>query len=219
MSGNGLDAVQEHCACRPTLLVDGLNGKPALRFDGLDDFMRFSPLELNGLSGMTVALVSANWKFTTSPRWGIEGGDHGTTNAALLFEETGEFGSWGCVYLSPFQKSVTFRFGSGQEDNCPRWVRPGTIHEGFSVSVVTKGGGAEKLYVDGEMVCSVAGKRAEIANTGNEGWLGRGRVDTFGPFAISEVLIYDRALPKAELGQLHHYLKTKYFGGDPAAGD
>ncbi|MFW6082605.1 MAG: nickel-dependent lactate racemase [Chloroflexota bacterium] len=211
-SGNGLDATQGSSYSRPKLLPGALNDKPVVHFDGADDFLSFAPLDVNGLTEMTVVLVSANWEHTVSDEWGEEGGPHGTVNACLLFEErdfTDE--PWGCVYLSPFQDSVTMRFGTGQADNCERWTRANSIRDAYSTTVALKDGSSETLLVNGEVVASFTGKRKQIANTGNEGWLGRGRLDTSGAFNVAEVLIYDRALSEGELSELHDYLKGKYF--------
>jgi len=217
-SGNGLDALQHTSSRRPALVANGLNGKPVVRFDGEDDFLSFSGIEVNGLTEMTLVLVSSNWKYASNSQWGDEGGPHGTVNAALLFEEVGLFGSWGCVYLSPFQKSVTMRFGTGQVDNCHRWVRPELTDDHYSITLGMKQGSKEQLFVDGEVVATLTSKRTTIASTGDEGWLGRGRVDTFGAFDIAEVLIYDKALSTVELDRLHVYLKGRYFGEEPSGG-
>ena len=219
LSGNGLDALQECVTCCPEYLPDAVNGKPAVHFDGEDDYLSFSPLEVKGLTQMTLVLVSANWKLTTNTQWGDEGGPHGTVNAALLFEETGEFGSWGVVYLNPFQTIVKTRFGTGQPDSDDFWQRPESIRGGFSITVGMKQGDADYLFINGERVAKFVGKRTMIANTGNTGWLGRGRVDTYGPFDIAEVLIYGKALADAELKQLHVYLMTKYFSDNVKTGE
>jgi hypothetical protein len=59
-SGQGRNVVQPTAANQPALVTTEL-GKPALRFDGLNDFMAFN-LRVNGLSGMTIFLVANNLK-------------------------------------------------------------------------------------------------------------------------------------------------------------
>jgi hypothetical protein len=185
-------------------------GKFSLHFDGADDYLAFSPLELNGLEGMTIALVCANWRQVDNEHWGDEGGSHGTVNAALLFEEVGEHGVWGTVFLSPFQNRIAMRFGSGQEGNMDFWRRPHSMEGNYSVTVAVKEGWVERLYVNGEWVEEFTGKLNRIDCTDSVGWLGRGRVDTYGPFDIAEVLIYDLALSSETLKRLHEYLMTGF---------
>ena len=209
-SGNALIARQSDLNRCPQYLECAFGGMPALRFDGKDDYLGFSPLELNGLEQTTLVLVSANWSYTENERWGNEGGPHGTVNAALLFDELGEGDVWGCVYLSPFQNSVAMRFGTGQKDNMDFWRRPNTLDEHPSITVGVKRGSIEDLYVNGGCTARYEGRFPAISHTGTVGWLGRGRVDTYGPFDIAEVLIYDRALSKHELETTFDYLGQKY---------
>jgi hypothetical protein len=102
-SGNDRTAVQDRSARRPTLVTDALNGKPAVSFDG-KQFMTFT-LPVNGLTGMTVILVSAS-----AADW--DGGPTNAEHAAIFWNEKSP---WGTVYLSPYQTNVKFRFGTGEE--------------------------------------------------------------------------------------------------------
>ncbi|NIM94061.1 MAG: hypothetical protein GTO18_10175 [Anaerolineales bacterium] len=150
-SGNGLNATQDDLARQPKY-QEREDGQYVIHFDGIDDFLSFSPLEVNGLSRITLVLVSANWKYTENVKWGDEGGSHGTVNAALHFEEVGEPDVWGCVYLNPFQHRVTMRFGTGQEGNINTWSRPQSVGESMTITVAMKCSTEEFLYVDGELV-------------------------------------------------------------------
>jgi hypothetical protein len=201
-SGNGLDAHQPDWDRCPVFLPSAFNGRSTLRFDGEKDYLILSPLDLNGWEEITLILVSANWRFTKHERWGEEGGPHGTCNAALLFDEEGEGNVWGSVYLSPFQNRVSMRIGTGQEDNVNFWIRPESKMECPSISVAVKCGSNDELYVDGKRVATFEGKYRLIANTSNTAWLGRGRVETYGAFDISEILIYDRTLAMQEIDQV-----------------
>jgi hypothetical protein len=59
ISGNNRHATQATKANQPTYTPDGLNGKPSLSFDGLDDFLSSSGWSglISGLSGLTVSTV------------------------------------------------------------------------------------------------------------------------------------------------------------------
>src|SRR3990172_6088908 len=58
-SGNSRNATQGTASSQPTLVSNALNGKPALSFDGVNDFMTFT-FPVNGLTGVTLVLVGAN---------------------------------------------------------------------------------------------------------------------------------------------------------------
>lgn len=87
-SGNNHTAGQSTAANQPQLISNALNGKPAIRFDGTDDFLS-ATYPINGLDGLTMFLVSANRSATTpSP----------AQRAALFWNETA---AWGATFLTP----------------------------------------------------------------------------------------------------------------------
>lgn len=59
ISGNGRHATQATKANQPTYTPNGLNGKPVLTFDGVDDFLSSSGWDglISGLSGLTISTV------------------------------------------------------------------------------------------------------------------------------------------------------------------
>ena len=202
-SGNNRNATQTTLAAQPVLVTNALNGMPALAFNGTGQFMTFT-MPVNGLSGMTLILVGAN----TSDR---SGGTTNAANAALFWNETG---SWGTVYLSPFQTNVKFRFGTGQTGNLPAYTRPASIGSAFSISVATKDGTTESLHVDGVLELLDQGNLSTIALSQSTGNLGRGyNNNTYFPGRIAEVLVYDRALSDAERQGVEAYLNARYFPG------
>jgi PKD repeat protein len=204
-SGNNRLATQSTASRQPLLVNNALNGKPALSFNGTGQYLRFD-LPVNGLSGMTMILVAANSANRT-------GGESNAENAALFWNETGE---WGTVYLSPFQSNVKFRFGTGQTDNLPAYQRPASIGNAYSISVATKQGTTDTLHVNGQLVVTQGGKRSQIALTQSAGNVGRGyNNSTYFPGQIAEVLVYTRALTDAERQGVEAYLKAKYFPTAP----
>ncbi len=202
-SGTRADAVQNTAAYQPTLVTNALNGKPVVRFDGVNDFMTFqySP---NGLTGMTLVLVSAAAQ-------DYDGSSNGVRNAPLFWNETG---SWGTVHLSPFQRVVRFRFGTGQTGNLPAYQLPDPQGMKERIVIAVKNGPNESLFVDGKKVLNVSGKLSTIQRIQAQGNLGRGYDDdTFFAGDIAEVLVYQRALTDQEISSLQQYLQAKYFGG------
>ena len=138
----------------------------------------------------------------------------GTTNAANAALFWNETGSWGTVYLGPFQTNVKFRFGTGQDSNLPSFTRPASIGSAFSISVATKDGTTESLHVDGVLELLDQGNLSTIAFSQSTGNLGRGyNNNTYFPGRIAEVLVYDRALSDAERQGVEAYLNARYFPG------
>jgi hypothetical protein len=204
-SGNGVHASQSAAGNQPTLAAAGVNGRPALQFDGIGDFLTF-PLPLNGLGGMTLCLVGANTTART-------GGSSGAENAAIFWNEAEP---WGSVYLTPFQDRVQFRFGTKQEHNWPTYSRPTTLGNAASINIATKNGATDSLYVNGALVLQQGGKLNTIAATDEIGNLGRGFDDnSYFPGTIAEVLVYRRALSDQERMSLEAYLQEKYSGAAP----
>lgn len=199
-SGNGLNATQGTSGVKPLWVNSVVNGKPVVRFDGSNDYLSFGPLTVNGLTQMSMILVSSN-------RADQSGGTYGDFNVALIFDETG---NWGKVYLGPFQKTVSTRYGTGQANNINIYTRPSTIGTGFSTSISIKNGTNEYLYVNGTSVATYTGKLSAIANSSSTGWLGRGGNNTYFNGDVAEVLIYDRALTDTERQSVQAYLSGKY---------
>jgi hypothetical protein len=198
-SGSRRDATQETAARRPLLVVDAVRGRPALRFDGTDDVLR-TTLPIDGLGGLTLAIVAAN---STD----YSGGSVHGENAALFWEETVE---WGWVYLSPFQSNVKFRFGTTQPNNLPFHIRAAST-PAFTLTVAVKDGPVETLSVQGVPVERFTGKGPAIKGTQPGLQIGSGARDKGYPGDIAEVLVYTRALSDAERQRLERALLAKYF--------
>jgi hypothetical protein len=199
-SGGGLNATQSTSGIKPVYTASVISGKPVVRFDGSNDYLSFGPLTVNGLTQMTMVLVSSN-------RADQSGGSNGDYNVALILDETG---NWGKVYLGPFQKTVSTRYGTGQASNFNIYTRPSSIGTGFSTSISVKNGTTEYLYVNGTSVGTYTGKLSTIANTSSTGWLGRGGNNTYFNGDVAEVLIYNRALTDPERQSVQAYLSGKY---------
>ena len=199
-SGNDTNAAQNDTTRRPMLVSSVANGRPVVRFDGIDDFLTFS-LHVNDLTGMTVALVSDN-------SVDMDGGASGTSNAALSWNETA---SWTGVNVSPFQSRVKFRFGTTQNLNSPSYSRPFSVDGNLTMTEVIKNNDIDSLYVQGQLALSEGGKLSAISSS-DVGNLGCGCNDnTYFSGQIAEVLVYDRALSEPERQQLELYLRDRYF--------
>jgi hypothetical protein len=155
---------------------------------------------------MTIFLVAANSEDIDVPR-------PYAARSALFWNETS---SWGTVYLSPFQRVVRWRFGTGvvQDLDELAYVRPKSLGNGFSTTALRRSGsksGIEELYVNGTQVHTVGGRTAPVASTRSVANIGRGYNDnSYFPGDIAEIVVYTRALSDVELGIVQNYLDTKY---------
>ena len=131
-----------HRASQPTLEKNAVNGLPAVNFDGTDDFMTFT-LPIDGLTGMTIILVSAATQ-DVEPPWPY------CANAAIFWNETA---SWGTAHLTPLQSGVWLRFGTGQTQPLPvQYQYKSPIGEKFTIAAAVMDGITDYLYINGELV-------------------------------------------------------------------
>jgi hypothetical protein len=185
---------------RPTWVSGLINGLPAVRFDGTNDFFTL-PLPINGLEGMSIFLVSANTK-------GQNGGSTQAEQAAIYWHERS---FWGTVYFSPFQTNLNLGFGTSQPFHQLRYVRPASIGSRFSSSAAIKNGATDSIYVNGQLVLSQGGKLPQIAGNGDICTVARGYDEnTYYAGDIAEVLVYARALTESERQTVESYLANKY---------
>jgi ferric-dicitrate binding protein FerR (iron transport regulator) len=213
-SGNGRHAVQGLPVRQPLYVRAAQAGKPALRFDGADDFLSF-PCPVTGLSGMTIFLVSS----TNEDR---SGGVNGSGNAAIFWHETENFGT---VLLTPSPSKIRYFFGTGQSQAVFAYARPASIDRAWLLTTAEKSGTDAVLYVGGQEVFRQSGQKPEISSCEKVGHLGRGEGDkntnrqfqgqfegwTYFAGDIAEVLVYSRALAAPERAQVEQYLLGKYF--------
>ncbi|HTG44559.1 MAG TPA: LamG-like jellyroll fold domain-containing protein, partial [Verrucomicrobiae bacterium] len=199
-SGNNRHALQATSASQPLLSNSALNGLPALRFDGVNDFLAFT-LPINGLNGMSIFLVGANSQNQSG------GGTH-AEKAALFWNETA---GWGTAYLTPFQSTVNMRFGTTQANNQILYSRPSSAGTAFTLTEAIKNGTTDTLYINGSNVVNQGGKFSSIAGCRDTANIGRGYNDnSFFAGDIAELLIYTRALGAGERTTVEQYLGAKY---------
>jgi hypothetical protein len=204
-SGNVRNASQSNSTNRPVLVSNALNGKPAIRFDGGNDFLSFT-YPINGLNGVTMFLVSAA-RDADNPS--------GPQNAAVYWPETA---SWGATFLSAFQSKALARIGTGQTNTNLSYTRPANIGTAYTRTSVKHDGanGTNVLYVNGVAVQTATGRLSALNGIQNNGFLGQGlgstsTTNTYFNGDIVEVLVYSRALSEAERQQVEQYLQQKYF--------
>ncbi len=209
-SGQGHHATQGTAASQPAV-VDAEIGKPALRFDGANDYMTFT-LPVNGIEELTIVLV-ANERANRI----VTGTTATTANtyAAIFWNQTA---TWGSVHVSPFQTRVNFRFGTLQANNTPFYARPASIGTDYSTTIARKAGPKEDLYIDGVQGFVDEFKSTVIDGCQDTASLGRGyNNNTYFMGDILEVLVYKRAINDTERMQIEQYLFNKYLANQVPA--
>jgi hypothetical protein len=217
-SGNGADATQVNEDNRPTLITTS-TGKPGIHFSGSGQYLNFY-LPVEGLTGMTIAVVSANYP----PRNGLEpnwGPNDPAENSTLIAWPEPPTGNWSGVYLNSFQTNLFWRFGTTEAPNGYKYNRPVSIGAAASTTIVVKNVTTESLYVNGVNVTNVTVADGTLGgpllNSPN-GRLGKATwTDSYFAGDIMEVLVYSTGLSSAQVAELQAYFDGKYFSGGTAA--
>ena len=197
-SGNGHDAAQTVAANVPSPVRDGNYCKPAVSFNG-NQYYNFN-LPIGGWQQMTVFMVA---KSAVDPA----AGSYASFSSAMLWNENA---AWGNTFVSPYQGSEAFRFGTTQVGNQPIYSRPATIGQDFTITRAVHNSDTDSLYVNGLLVLRQGGKLPVLAGTSGDGYLGRGINNTYYNGEISEVLVYNRVLTVEEAASVESYLRNKF---------
>ena len=217
--GNSTTANQTITTSQPAFVPNGLNGKPVVRFDGVNDYLNFSGLGVNGFIGMTIFMVSATSNNTQLP---AAGNTSSAYRSAIFWDELPA--GWGTIFLSPYQTNVRYRFGTGisQSGALPDFTRPASVGGNFTITTATHNGTSESLCVNGASVFSQTGKTAAIGTCKDTGFIGRGYgagssmdATTCYNGDIAEIIVYKRALSTSERQTVEAYLNGKYFCAAP----
>jgi hypothetical protein len=205
-SGFERHATQTSAAAQPTTVTAG-NGKPAINFDGLGNYMDFT-CPINGLSQLTVFAVANN----TSPQGPWASG----TDAPAVFWMEDDINSWGSVALGTYQDCASWIIGTGVAQSQPNYPgpahwRPASIDVQYSRVAMVKNGPSESLYVEGVLVTNRTDKAATIAYITDSGRLGRGYAGPYRRGETLEVLVYTNALSGEQITNVDTYLTAKYW--------
>jgi hypothetical protein len=203
-SGGDNNASQAAPGSQPSLVPQAVGGRPALRFDGADDFLLlaggFNDFR-QGLSAFIVARVSPGSTWVRFLDLG-----QGPCANNIFFGRKGaasQLGFW--VYAS----GVT----AGKVDG-PGGIVPDQFQ---TASAVLGAQGRVTLYRNGQEVASGTTSEPTMA-TRRPATIAKGNYDPADPFfkgEIAEVLLYNRAVSETERVYIEAYLHAKYF--DPTA--
>jgi hypothetical protein len=197
-SGGDNNAVQPSAACRPTLVPIAVGEQPALRFDGVDDFLQLQGTFNDFRQGLSAFIVTRVASDGTSVRFL----DFGQSANNIFFGQKGNatnLGFW--VYVN----GVTAAKVPG-----PGGIGPDRVQ---TVSVVLRAQGKATLYRNGREVGT--GTTSEPSSLVRRlGVIAKSNFDPADPFFkgdIAEIVLYNRALSEAERASVEGYLQSKYF--------
>jgi hypothetical protein len=198
-SGNGNNATQSNPANQPGQIEqDGNTCRGAFSFSQ-NQYFNFN-LPIDGWQEMTIYLVAKSLVDPPAAAWA-------GSYAGLFWNQNG---SWGNTYLTPYQQTIAFRFGTGQLQSQPFYRRPATIGQDFTVTHAVHQAFADSLYVDGQLVLMLPGRGAVINGTDGTGFIGHSSDNTGFVGEISEILVYNRALTTLESTAVDAYLRKKF---------
>lgn len=193
LSGTGNHAVQTNTTNKPLWVDNVINGKPVIRFDGVNDFLSIPGLT-GAMNDFTVifmlrpaSLNNYNQKLLATGAWGqfvmhadANGGLYAGTDIATRIEPS----------------TSTYKRGNYSKDVFQRWA--------YTYSSVS---GKGSIYIDDYNVPEPKTQTAPNNWSGFElGENGSGTIHG----DVTEVFIYDKALTDAERIHIISYLNTKY---------
>lgn len=182
-SPNGFNATQSNVIDQPTVVPNALNGLPVASFNGSSDFMTSS---YNGIGGQACTLF-----FVAK----------GTSYQSLIRIQPGGFivFAWNGMFIIDSDGSTG---GLNMGLSTTAWNRACGRYQANTTN-------GFQTFLNGTMVA----QRTSINATLTSGQLLLGSYTGGSEFTnaqVAEIIIYNRALTDAELGQVDAYLKSKY---------
>jgi hypothetical protein len=200
-SGNGRHATQSTAAYRPTYRTRVLNGWPAVRFDGLDDYLTTSSLSIP--SNATIFVVAQNRTQTSSTD---------SIYRPILAGNSSPYLTSGTEYALGYKRSGAPGFhavlSNGSSVQTVQTSAAAT--EGFELHAYRKSGTSATLYRAGQLVATATQSRTSGMGTGY--YIGAELRNSARRYLgdVAEILVYNRALSDAERQQVEGYLAGKY---------
>ena len=188
-TGSGIDAIQGSVANSPAYVADAINGKPLVRFDGVNDTLGLGDV----MQGATAGEIFVVLKATGSP---------GAIKGFLAFGPGG-WGQW-----------ASYPDGSGNiQDNFGSTLR----NTGHSAQPLDQFHLYDAVSKPEEWTSRINGLVQYTTTSNTVGFttapvIGSSNSAFNGPFQgdMAEILVYDHALSQAERDAVEQYLGAKY---------
>lgn len=181
LSGNGRDATQATAAKKPTYKTAIINGKPVVRFDGIDDYLKTAAFTLN--QPVTIGMVLNPNALTALNYYVLDGNTDDTQD----------------IYASDATHLRLYAGVAGPEVDKPTAA---------CVLMAMFNGAASSLAINGAAptVANAGASNAGGITIGTSG----STFQSPGAFDMAEMAVYNRALDAGERGRLTRYLGRKY---------
>jgi len=183
LSGGGYNATQATASKKPTYETNEQNGRPAVRFDGVDDYLANATLALAQPYSLFVAIKQTGGGVTgRTPFDGVP-----PVNRAEVFYDVGT-SKWG--------------FYSGAQ----LW-QTGTSATGLALISVVANGASSEIKINGASLGS-----GNAGSQGLNGFYLAENLAVHWPFGglIFEVIIYNHSLGAAEFNTVLSYINSKW---------
>ena len=186
LSGNALDATQSTASRRPTYQTSEINSRPAVQFDGTDDFLENVGGSLTLKDGCTILVVS---KAAVA-----------ASDTPFLSKETGDVAAlqWNApAGLSIAESGIAFMATEGAL-GVATW----------QIASYTYDGTTARVYRSNTLLGSGAYSSALL--TDNTGFRVGRDAAVYANALIAEIIAYNRELTAGERTQLQTYAAAKY---------
>ena len=190
LSGNDDHAMQADTTKQPELVIDALNGKPLLRFDG-DDFLNPSNL----MSGNVFSIFSVIKAGTVS---GLDTWLSTRVGASEGFELTVR--STGALWVFYFNSTAQYNLLSSGPSAISNYMIMTTLFKLDGVEFYTNGGykTSSAIGIDESSALLSIGKK--IGASGSANWDGD----------IAEIIIFNKTVTHEEKNLIENYLRSKW---------
>jgi hypothetical protein len=189
-SGQGHDFAQPTASAKPTYQTNELNGKPIVRFDGTDDFLRRTDNDVGafGTDPFSIFIVIQT-----------------TDSTARILLKENEAGGGDGLYI----------YGDGNDYlywNGTTGIAIGASDSSFHLIAVTRSGtGAGGLVPYYDAAAQTAGTESRTLSGTTTLYIGTTNDDpVYLAGDIAEIIIYDSALSQANRESVEDYISNKY---------
>jgi len=203
LSGAGRNGTNSGAAC-PVYKTNIVNGRPVVRFDGVDDVLNWSPAALlNNVSGATVFTVM-KWRTSPStPKQAFIASVNGGPNARVAIN-----GGVSAGKVTTVCRRLDADAGSNATTAASITTSNFYIHEGL----VNFSGGTISTYVNGTQDGSATFAGGNTSATDStSGCVGAApTASAYADIDIAEILIWPSALSPGDRALVRAYLAAKY---------
>ena len=190
----GADAAQDKAESQPKFVADGIGGKPAVQFDGADDFFRVAGTPLKGLTAFEVFLVIRTPPADTEAR------------AVMTVNDNPKAFSVNCrsqYFVGTYDRDANYKTVGV--------MIPAKVSSNLLVDLIHNAPQRRSKGRTNEMsVFAVNENREYVADTTFDAAMTLGAPKTGTDLAIAEIVIYDRELSEEERGVVEAGLSEKY---------